>query len=179
MTACHYRASWDLHCPKVPELRQRLLAGTARTLRERGKVLPSGAQVHNPGSLYRKSQVNVCGPGMPRLRPTVAHKKPGHGRVLANQLDDYRRLVGHGANVANPGEGIGMDSPADVESPTCPRCGVEMRLYRTDLVRFVPAVDFHLFKCSTCPLFAESETVRQPIWVQPSSDGFRFFSPAA
>jgi hypothetical protein len=62
-----------------------------------------------------------------------------------------------------------MDSSADVESPTCPRCGVEMQLYRSDLVKFVPAVDFHLFKCPTCLLVAESEMAREPVWVAPDN----------
>ena len=74
--------------------------------------------------------------------------------------------------------GIVMDSHAYVESPTCPKCGVEMQLYRSDLVKFVPAVDLHLFKCPTCLLFAESEMVREPVWVPPDHhvSYVRFFS---
>jgi hypothetical protein len=75
-----------------------------------------------------------------------------------------------------------MDSPADVESPTCLRCGVEMQLYRSELIKFVPAVDLHLFKCPTCLLFAESETVSEVAWVAPvrlAVPRFRFFDLAA
>jgi predicted nucleic acid-binding Zn ribbon protein len=69
----------------------------------------------------------------------------------------------------------------DIESPTCPRCGVEMQLYRSELVKFVPIVDLHLFKCSTCLLFAELEMARQQVWVPPNNrvPCVHFFSPAA
>jgi hypothetical protein len=69
----------------------------------------------------------------------------------------------------------------DIESPICPRCSVEMKLYRSELVKFVPIVDLHLFKCQTCLLFAESETVREPAWVPFDNcvPCVRFFSPTA
>jgi hypothetical protein len=72
-------------------------------------------------------------------------------------------------------------SPEDIESPICPRCGVEMQLYRSELVKFVPVVDLHLFKCPTCLLFAELEIIRELVWVSPDNGGpfFRFFSPTA
>jgi hypothetical protein len=69
----------------------------------------------------------------------------------------------------------------DLESPTCPICGNEMQLYRSELVRFVPVTNLHLFNCPTCLLFAESETV-EPAWVPPDKlavPHFRFFAPAA
>jgi len=70
----------------------------------------------------------------------------------------------------------------DFEAPTCPTCGIEMQWCRSELVRFVPATNLHLFNCPTCFLLAESETVSEP--VQVSSDnlavaGFRFFALAA
>ena len=69
----------------------------------------------------------------------------------------------------------------DVEPPTCPHCGIEMQLYRSELVKFVPVVDLHLFKCQTCLVFAESEMVREPVWVPPDNcvSCVRFFSLAA
>ena len=48
----------------------------------------------------------------------------------------------------------------DREAPTCPTCGIEMQWYRSELVRFVPITNLHLFNCPTCFLLAESETVR-------------------
>lgn len=66
----------------------------------------------------------------------------------------------------------------DVESPTCPHCGTGMQLYRSELVKFVPEINFHLFSCPTCLLFAESETV----WVPHGGlavPRFRFFAVAA
>jgi hypothetical protein len=70
----------------------------------------------------------------------------------------------------------------DLEAPTCPTCGIEMQWHRSELVRFVPVTNLHLFNCPTCFLLAESETVGEPVWV--SSDkltvaGFRFFAVAA
>ena len=69
----------------------------------------------------------------------------------------------------------------DIESPICPTCGVEMQWYRSELVKFVPAVDLHLFKCPTCLLFAESEMAREPVWMPPDNcvPCVRFFSPSA
>ena len=59
-------------------------------------------------------------------------------------------------------------SPEVVESPTCPNCGIEMRWYRSELVKFVPMMTGrHLFNCPTCSLVAESETAQEPIWVRP------------
>ena len=34
----------------------------------------------------------------------------------------------------------------DLESPTCPNCGTEMRLCCSELIRFVPATNLLLFK---------------------------------
>ena len=70
----------------------------------------------------------------------------------------------------------------DVESPTCPRCGTGMQLYRSELVKFVPEINLHLFNCPACFQLAESETISEPVHV--SSDnlavaGFRFFALAA
>ena len=70
----------------------------------------------------------------------------------------------------------------DVESPTCPRCGTEMQLYRSELVKFVPEINLHLFNCPTCLLFAESETVSEVAWAAPDRlavPRFRFFALAA
>ena len=65
----------------------------------------------------------------------------------------------------------------DREAPTCPTCGIEMQWYRSELVRFVPVTNLHLFNCPTCFLLAESETVNEPVWVSPDKlavAGFRF-----
>ena len=70
----------------------------------------------------------------------------------------------------------------DVELPTCPRCGIEMQLYRSELVKFIPEINLHLFNCRTCLLIAESETVSQEAWVardQLAAPRFRFFALAA
>ena len=69
-------------------------------------------------------------------------------------------------------------SPKDVESPVCPHCGIEMHLYRSELVRFVPTVDLLLYECPTCLVFAESEVAREPVWVplKNSVNCVRFFS---
>ena len=64
-----------------------------------------------------------------------------------------------------------------LQSPTCPNCGIEMQWYRSELVRFAPATDLNLFNCPACLLFAESETVHEPVLVSP--DSFRFFALAA
>ena len=52
------------------------------------------------------------------------------------------------------------DSLEEREVPTCPICGIEMQSYRSELVRFAPVNNLHLFNCPTCFLLAESETVR-------------------
>ena len=49
-----------------------------------------------------------------------------------------------------------------LEVPTCPNCAIEMQWCRSELVRFVPVTNLHLFNCPTCFLLAESETVRAP-----------------
>src|SRR3984957_721685 len=70
----------------------------------------------------------------------------------------------------------------DREAPTCPTCGIEMQWCRSELVRFVPATNLHLFNCPTCLLLAESETVSEPVQVSPDNlavAGFRFFALAA
>jgi hypothetical protein len=38
----------------------------------------------------------------------------------------------------------------DLQSPTCPNCGMEMRWYGSELVRFVPATNLNLFNCPNC-----------------------------
>ena len=65
----------------------------------------------------------------------------------------------------------------DRQSPTCPNCGIEMQWYRSELVRFAPATNLNLFNCPACLLFAESETVHEPVWVTPDRlvPGFQFF----
>ena len=66
----------------------------------------------------------------------------------------------------------------DLESPTCPNCGIEMRLCCAKLIRFVPATNLLLFNCPTCRLFAESETVDAQVSVPPgklASTSLRFF----
>ena len=70
----------------------------------------------------------------------------------------------------------------DREVPICPTCGIKMHWCRSELVRFVPVTNLHLFNCPTCFLLAKSETVHEPVWV--SSDklavtGFRYFALAA
>ena len=70
----------------------------------------------------------------------------------------------------------------DHEAPTCPACGVEMQWFRSELVRFVPATNLHLFNCPTCHLLAESETTSEPVRLSPDNlpaAGFRFFALAA
>ena len=70
----------------------------------------------------------------------------------------------------------------DLEAPTCPTCGIEMRWHRSELVRFDPVTNLHLFNCLTCFLLAESETVSEPVWVSPDKlavAGLRFFALAA
>jgi hypothetical protein len=69
----------------------------------------------------------------------------------------------------------------DLESPTCPNCGTEMSLYRSELVKFVPVTKLHLFNCRACLLVAESETVHEQVWVSSGGlDGhrLRFFAAA-
>jgi len=65
----------------------------------------------------------------------------------------------------------------DLQSPTCPNCGIEMQCYGSKLVRFVPATNLNQFNCPACLLFAESETVHDPVWVTPDKlvPCFRFF----
>jgi hypothetical protein len=65
----------------------------------------------------------------------------------------------------------------DVELPTCPDCGNGMQLYRSELVKFVPEINLHRFKCRTCPVFAESETGSDPGGVPPDrlATRFRFY----
>lgn len=70
----------------------------------------------------------------------------------------------------------------DLEAPTCPSCGIEMQWCRSELVRFVPVTNLHLFNCPACFLLAKSETVSEPVWVSPDKlalAGFRFFALAA
>jgi hypothetical protein len=70
----------------------------------------------------------------------------------------------------------------ELEAPTCPTCGIEMQWYRSELVRFTPVTNLHLFNCLTCCLLAEAETVKEPVWVSPDQlavAGFRFFAHAA
>ena len=66
----------------------------------------------------------------------------------------------------------------DREAPTCPTCGIEMQWYRSELVRFVPVTNLHLFNCPTCFLLAESETVKE-LTPELTAAGFRFFAMAA
>ena len=66
----------------------------------------------------------------------------------------------------------------DREAPTCPTCGIEMQWYRSELVRFVPITNLHLFNCPTCFLLAESETVKE-LTPELTAAGFRFFAMAA
>jgi hypothetical protein len=70
----------------------------------------------------------------------------------------------------------------ELEAPTCPTCGIEMQWYRSELVRFTPVTNLHLFNCPTCCLLAEAETVKEPVWVSPGQvavAGFRVFALAA
>jgi hypothetical protein len=80
------------------------------------------------------------------------------------------------------GEGV-MDRPKhsleDREAPTCPTCGIEMQWCRSELVRFVPVTNLHLFNCPTCFLLAESETVKELSANKLAVAGFRFFALAA
>ena len=66
----------------------------------------------------------------------------------------------------------------DREVPTCPTCGIEMQWYRSELVRFVPVTNLHLFNCPTCFVLAESETVKE-LAQELAAAGFRFFALAA
>jgi hypothetical protein len=65
------------------------------------------------------------------------------------------------------------------EVPTCPTCGIEMQWCRSELVRFVPLTNLHLFSCPTCFLLAESETVEELSPDKLAVAGFRFFALAA
>ena len=47
----------------------------------------------------------------------------------------------------------------DLEAPSCPTCGIEMQWHRSELFRFVPVTNLHLFNCPICFLLAEFETV--------------------
>jgi hypothetical protein len=65
------------------------------------------------------------------------------------------------------------------DRPNCPNCGVKMQLYRSELVKFVPEINLHLFNCPTCVLFAESETVHEAVSLAPDGahvSGFRFIA---
>lgn len=66
----------------------------------------------------------------------------------------------------------------DREAPTCPTCGIEMQWYRSELVRFVPITNLHLFNCPSCFLLAEAETVKE-LTPELAAAGFRFFALAA
>ena len=70
------------------------------------------------------------------------------------------------------------DSLEERELPTCPACGIEMQWYRSELVRFVPITNLHLFNCPSCFLLAESETVKE-LTPELAAAGFRFFALAA
>jgi hypothetical protein len=66
----------------------------------------------------------------------------------------------------------------ELETPTCPTCGIKMQWFRSELIRFVPVTNLHLFNCPICHLLAESETVS----VTPDKlavAGFQFFAVAA
>jgi endogenous inhibitor of DNA gyrase (YacG/DUF329 family) len=67
----------------------------------------------------------------------------------------------------------------DREAPTCPTCGIEMQWYRSELVKFVPATNLHLFNCPTCFLLAESETINELSPDKLAVTGFRFYGLAA
>ena len=67
----------------------------------------------------------------------------------------------------------------ELETPTCPTCGIKMQWCRSELVRFVPVTNLHLFNCPICYLLAESETVSEPVRVTPDKlaiAGLRFFA---
>jgi hypothetical protein len=73
-------------------------------------------------------------------------------------------------------------SVEELESPTCPSCGLEMQWCRSELVKFAPVTSLHLFNCAACVLLAESETVCEQHCVSPnnlSGSRFRFFALAA
>ena len=70
----------------------------------------------------------------------------------------------------------------ELESPACPNCGGKMHWCGSELVKFVPLTNLHLFTCQTCLLLAESETVREPVWVAAGEiavSSVRFFALAA
>jgi len=70
----------------------------------------------------------------------------------------------------------------ELQSPSCPNCGIDMRWYRSELIKFVPPTNLHLFNCPACLLFAESETAYHPVWAPFDSfaaSRFRFFALAA
>ena len=69
-----------------------------------------------------------------------------------------------------------------LESPACPNCGSEMHWCGSELVKFEPLTNLHLFTCPTCLLLAESETVREPVWLAAGEiavSSVRFFALAA
>jgi hypothetical protein len=83
-------------------------------------------------------------------------------------------------------ERVGTDrlkhSLQELETPTCPTCGIEMQWFRSELVRFVPVTNLHLFNCPICYLLAESEKVSEPVRITQdklAGAGFRFFAVAA
>src|SRR6516164_9777269 len=70
-------------------------------------------------------------------------------------------VLGKGAGVFITRPGEGCDGPTgalleDLQSPTCPNCGIEMRWYGSELVRFVPATNLNLFNCPNC-LFLQKQ----------------------
>ena len=118
---------------------------------------------------------------MSQLGPSYAQEKPQTGRGIVISSTIKGRFWGMGLSSLTWG-GIVMDHLLrDIESPICPRCGVEMQLYQSELIKFVPVVDLHFFKCQTCLVFAEAEMVREPVWVPPDNHArcVRFFSPMA
>ena len=46
-----------------------------------------------------------------------------------------------------------------LETPTCKSCGSAMQWCRSELVKFAPVTNWHLFNCPSCLLLAESETI--------------------
>jgi hypothetical protein len=69
----------------------------------------------------------------------------------------------------------------ELETPTCPTCGIAMQWFRSELIRFVPVTNLHLFNCPICHFLAESETVSEPVRTPDklAVAGFQFLAVAA
>jgi len=60
------------------------------------------------------------------------------------------------------------DAAEHLEAPICPSCHVEMKWFRSELVRDEPEARIaHLFVCSNCQRAERTETKFNPVRVPP------------